>query len=235
MRKKALVTGSSRGIGAAIAAALVRDGWEVFLNYSRSDQAAQGLARQLGCQALRGDVSDPEQVREIFRKTGDVELLVNNAGISGYGLFTDMTVQDCQRLMDVNVSGMFHCCRSAIPGMVRAKSGCILNLSSVWGVHGASCEAVYSASKAAVIGFTKAMAKELGPSGIRVNCIAPGVIETDMLACFTAADKAALAEETPLGRLGTAEDVANLAVFLASPAAAFITGQVIGVDGGFGQ
>lgn len=233
MMKTALITGASRGIGAAIARELSRDGFRVIINYNSSENAALELAREIGAQAVRADVSDAAAVEEMFAAIGHVDVLVCCAGIASYGLFTDMSPEQWRALFAVNTDGCANCCRAAIPGMVHRKAGCIITVSSVWGVHGASCEAAYSASKAAVIGLTRALAKELGPSGIRVNCIAPGVIETDMLSPLTQEDRAALADETPLCRLGTPEDVAFLASFLASDRAGFITGQVIGADGGF--
>jgi 3-oxoacyl-[acyl-carrier protein] reductase len=230
---KALVTGASRGIGAAIARALHRDGWQLVIHYSRSEAEALSLAAELGAAAVRCDVADSLQVREMFGRIGDVDLLVNNAGIAHYGLMSDMNEETWRRLFAVNVDGAYHCCRAAVPHMVRQKKGCIINISSVWGVRGASCEAAYSAAKAAIIGLTRALAKELGPSGVRVNAIAPGVIKTDMISGLGPEALAALADETPLCRLGTPEDVAELAAFLASDRASFITGQVIAADGGF--
>lgn len=231
--KTALITGSSRGIGKAIAAALAREGWRVVLTGSRDSACGRETAAQLGAEFIPADLRDSAQIAALFDAVGDVDALVCNAGVAHYGLLQDMTDEQWQDLFSVNTEAVFRCCRAAIPGMLRRKKGTIITLSSVWGVHGASCEAAYSASKAAVIGLTKALAKELGPSGIRVNCVAPGVIETDMLAHLSAEDKAALAEETPLGRLGTPEDVAELVAFLASERAAFLTGQTIGIDGGF--
>jgi len=232
--KKALVTGASSGIGAAIALALARDGMYVAVNYSKSREAAESTAKQCGGKAVRADVSDPQQVRRMYDEIGEVNVLVCNAGISEYGLFSEISGEKWSRLFAVNVDGAKNCIQSALPGMIRDKSGCIVIISSVWGVKGASCEAAYSATKAALIGLTKSLAKELGPSGIRVNCVAPGVIETPMLDGFSDQDKAALADETPLCRLGRPEDVAGLVRFLCSGEAEFITGQIIGADGGFG-
>ena len=233
MGHKALVTGSSRGIGAAAARRLAADGWDVTVHYNTSKAAAEALAAELGTRAIQADVSDPAQVQALFAATGPVDLLVCNAGVAEYGLLTDMDEDAWRRLLAVNTDGAYRCCRAAIPHMVHEKAGNIILVSSVWGVYGASCEAAYSASKAALIGLGKALAKELGPSGIRVNVVAPGVIDTDMLARFDFADRQALIDETPLGRLGQPEDVAELIAFLASDRASFITGQVIECSGGF--
>ena len=231
--KKALVTGASRGIGEAIARALARDGYAVFINYLHSREKAEALAAELGGRAVCADVADFDAVQRMYDEIGDVNVLVCNAGISEYGLLTDLTSERWRRVFAVNVDGPFNCIRRALPAMIREKSGAIVTLSSVWGVHGASCEAAYSASKAAVIGLTRSLAKEVGPSGVRVNCIAPGVVDTDMMAGFSDADRAVLCDETPLCRLGTPEEIAELAAFLVSDRARFITGQVVGVDGGF--
>lgn len=232
--KTALITGASRGIGAAAARTLARDGWRVIINYNRSKDAAEALAAELGGIAVQADVSDFAQVQAMFAQTGPVDLLVNNAGISHYGLLTDVTEAEWRSIFGINIDSVYHCCRCALPHMIRRQQGCIINVSSVWGVYGASCEVAYSASKAAVIGLTRALAKEVGPSNIRVNCITPGVIDTDMMSGFSDADKAVLCDETPLCRLGTPADPAELIAFLASDKASFLTGQIIGVDGGFG-
>lgn len=231
--KNALVSGSSSGIGAAIALSLAADGMNVTVNYSKSQKEALDIAKRCGGTTFRADVADSAQVRHMYDEIGGQDVLVCNAGISEYGLFSDMNDKSWDRLLAVNVGGVKNCIQAALPYMIHKKRGCIVIISSVWGIYGASCEAAYSASKAALIGLTKALAKELGPSGIRVNCVAPGVIETPMLKDFTDEDKRALASETPLGRLGTPEDVAALVSFLCSDRAEFITGQIIGVDGGF--
>lgn len=238
----ALITGASRGIGAATARLLARRGYAVALNYCHSEAAAFALAEELereGCTAfpVRADVSDGKQCQKmvdtVLEKFCQLDTLVCNAGVSRFGLLSDLTDEAWRNIFAVNVDGVFHCCRAAIPHFVHRKAGRIVTVSSMWGQVGASCEAAYSASKAAVIGLTKALAKELGPSGITVNCVAPGVIDTEMNAHLDAETLAALAEDTPLGRTGTAEDVAKAIAFLCSPEADFITGQVLGVSGGF--
>jgi len=232
--KKALVTGGGRGIGAAICRALARDGWFVYVNYAHSAFEAESLAREIGGEAVYGDVTDEASVRGMAETTGSVDLLVNNAGVAWYGLLQDMPENEWHRLFSVNVDSMYRTCHAYIPGMVHEHRGCIVNMTSVWGLRGGSCETAYSASKGAVIALTRALAKELGPAGIRVNAVAPGVIDTAMIGNLSPEDKAVLAEETPLGRLGQGEDVAEAVRFLASDGASFITGQVLGVDGGFG-
>ncbi len=237
--KTALVTGASRGIGSAVARRLASNGFRVIVNYSASEKEAEYLAAELnkthgmGCACLfRADVSDREQVERMFAFAGGVDVLVNNAGIAQQKLFTDITVQDWDRMFDVDVKGVFHCCQCALPFMIHNKSGKIINISSMWGQVGASCEVHYSAAKAAVIGLTKALAKEVGPSGIQVNCIAPGVIQTEMNRNLDEATIEALKEETPLGVIGTAEDIAAAVEFLADEKSNFITGQIFGVNGG---
>lgn len=233
MSKTALITGASRGIGAACARALAARGDHVIINYFNSEAAAFALAGELGGTAIKADVSDSEQVKQMFKAIDKLDVLVCNAGVSLLKLFTDTMESERRALMDVNLGGVMSCCQLAIPKMVREKYGRIILVSSVWGIAGASCEAVYAASKAALVGLTKSLAKELGPSGITVNCVAPGLIDTDMNAALDPAVKEELISSTPLGVLGKPEDVSALVCFLTSDEARFITGQVIGVDGGF--
>ncbi len=232
--KTALVSGASRGIGRACACALAAGGFRVIVNYRQSRKDAESLAGRIGGEAICADVSDREAVDEMFTAAGDVDALVCNAGIAMQKLFTDTTYEDWRKIFAVNVDGAYNLIKAALPHMIHEKRGRIVLVSSVWGVHGASCEAAYSASKAALIGLTKALAKELGPSGITVNCVCPGVIDTDMNAALDSDTLAALTEDTPLCRLGTPEDVAALVRYLCSDEAGFVTGQIIGVDGGFG-
>lgn len=242
MSRTVLITGASRGIGRACAHAFAREGCGVAACYHRDEAAARSLLDELsaaGCDAalFRADLSDEAQAmrmtQEALDRFGHIDVLINNAGIAQQKLFCDITAEDWTRMFGVNVTGMFYTCHGLLPQMIRRKRGRIINLSSIWGISGASCEVHYSASKAAVIGLTKALAKEVGPSNITVNCIAPGVIDTDMNARLGPQTLDALRMETPLGTLGTPEDIARLALFLASDGASFITGQVIAADGGF--
>lgn len=241
MRKIVLITGGSRGIGAACVRAFARAGYAVVFLYQRSAEKAAALVDSLRAEGLDAaayacDVSDPAQVKatmtEIQRVYHRIDALVNCAGIAHIGLLTDMTEDEWDHLFGVNVRGVFSVTKAVLPGMISRQRGVIVNVSSMWGEVGASCEVAYSATKAALIGLTKALAKEVGPSGVRVNCVTPGVIDTDMNAQLTAEDRAALADETPLGRIGTAEEVAKTALFLCGEDASFITGQVVGVSGG---
>ena len=232
-----LISGGDRGIGAAAARAFYRAGYCVAILYHCNAEAADALQKELpGVTAVQCNVASRASCELAFRAAeqalGRVDVLVSNAGIAQQKLFTDITPEEWQHMLDVNLTGAFHLCQLALPGMIRRKAGRILTVSSMWGQTGGSCEVHYSAAKAGLIGLTKALAKEEGPSGITVNCVAPGVIETDMMAAFTAEDKAALAEETPVGRLGSADEVAALLVFLAGEGAGYITGQVFGVNGG---
>lgn len=242
MKKVALITGSSRGIGRAEAIALAENGYAVCINYIENDAAAAetlALIQNAGHEAIcvKADVADraavSAMVREIEEKLGHVTLLVNNAGIAGQCLFQDISEEYWHRMLDVNLNGTFNTVQAVLPHMLHEHSGCIINTSSIWGQHGASCEVAYSATKHAIIGLTRSLAMELAPSGIRVNCIAPGVIDTDMVKVLGDETLSSLAEDTPMGRLGAAREIADVAVFLASDAASFITGQVITVDGGF--
>ena len=232
-----LISGGDRGIGAAAAQAFYTAGYRVAVLYHQNAEAAARLEKALpGCTVVQCDVASRASCELAFHTVeqalGHVDVLVCNAGIAQQKLFTDITPEEWQRMLDVNLSGAFHLCQLALPGMIHRKAGRILTVSSMWGQTGGSCEVHYSAAKAGLIGLTKALAKEEGPSGVTVNCVAPGVIDTDMMAAFTAEDKAALAEETPVGRLGSAAEVAALLVYLAGENAGYITGQVFGVNGG---
>lgn len=234
--KTALVTGGSRGIGRAIVELLAKKGWQVAFCYRENESAADEVRAATGAVAYRLNISDSkavaDMVSDLQKRFGHIDLLVNNVGVASQRLFTDITDEEWKNTFDVNVNGAFYATRAVLPDMIKRKSGNIIFVSSMWGVSGGSCEVHYSATKAALIGMTKALAKEVGPSGIRVNCVAPGVIETDMNAHLSADDMAALAEETPLCRIGKADEVAKAVEFLAEDGSAFITGQVLSVDGG---
>ncbi|MBQ8228674.1 MAG: 3-oxoacyl-ACP reductase FabG [Clostridia bacterium] len=242
MKKTVIVTGASSGIGSAIADAFAMCGHNVVIGYNNSAENARILEKNLlskGCSvaSFKADVSDSVQAQALidFAKEtfGGQYILVNNAGIAQQKLFTDITDDDFDTMFNVNVKSVFNCSRAVLPLMIHEKWGRIINISSMWGVCGASCEVHYSASKAAVIGLTKALAKEVGPSGITVNCIAPGLIDTPMNKHLDKETIADLCEETPVGRIGTPEDVAKAVLFLAEDTSSFVTGQVLGVDGGF--
>lgn len=241
IKETVVITGGSRGIGRACAKAFADAGYRVAIIYNNAAEAADSLIKELreqGTDAVcyRCDISSYKDVAEtmshIINRFGRIDVLVNNAGIAQIKLFTDITESDWDKMFDVNTKGVFNCCRHVVPGMVSEKKGRIINVSSMWGITGASCEVHYSASKAAVIGFTKALAQELGPSGITVNCIAPGVIATDMNSELDDETMSQLQDEIPLMRIGAPEEVAASAVFLASEGAAYITGQVLSVNGG---
>jgi len=242
MRRVALVTGSSRGIGRAVAQQLAREGWAVCINYIERKDAAEEVVAQLRSEgyeaiAVQADVADRQAVKNmvavIEQELGPVELLVNNAGVAGQALFQDVTDEMWDRYMGVNLGGARNTIQAVLPHMLHEKRGCIVNVSSMWGLRGASCEVTYSCTKAALIALTRSLALELAPSHIRVNCVAPGVINTDMVQVLGQDTLDVLAEQTPLGRLGTPEDIAYAVSFFASEKASFITGQVLTADGGF--
>lgn len=234
--KTVLITGGSRGIGAAAARAFAAEGYRVAVGYLHSRDRAEALAAEIGGMAVRADVREEEEVREMVDKVLDnfcqLDILVCNAGVAWQGLLTDMTMKDWRQVMAADLDSVFLCCRAVLPHFVHRKAGKILTVSSMWGQVGASCEVAYSAAKAGVIGFTKALAKEVAPSGITVNCVAPGAIDTEMNAHLGPEALEMLAEETPLGRLGRPEEVARTLLFLASEQADFLTGQVLSPNGG---
>ena len=226
-----VVTGGSRGIGAAVVARFARQGHRVFFLYEKNHAAAESVSQQTGATAICCDVADGDAVRKAFATIGDVDILICNAGIVHYGLMSQMTDPQWDRLFDVNVKGIFNCVNAAMPAFLKKHSGSIITVSSMWGQVGASCEAAYSATKGAIIALTKALAQELGPSGIRVNCVAPGVICTDMCASVDPEILEGMAADSPLGRNGRPEDVAEAMEYLAT--AEFVTGQVLPVNGGY--
>lgn len=242
MKRTVLITGSSRGIGRATAKKFAIEGYNVIINYYKSKDKAYSLLEELlsfGANAIvvQGDVSDRKQVEGMFKKSyekfGNIDVLVNNAGIADMTLFTDVTEEQWQRMFDVNVNGMFNCCQCVLPKMISEKSGRIINIASIWGLVGASCEAHYSATKGAIISFTKALAKELGPSNILVNAIAPGAVDTDMIGGVSEEIREVLKEETPLGVIAKPEEIADVIYLLSTEETKLITGQVINPSGGF--
>ena len=230
MKQKVLITGASRGIGFAMAKRFAEAGYAVYALWHNQKEQLDGIGA-LDITPVHGDVADAASVAAVRDAVGAVDILVNNAAISRFGLITDLSEAEWDEMMAVNLKSVFLLSRAFLPDMIRRQSGRIINVSSIFGAVGGFCEVAYSAAKAGVIGFTKALAKEVGPSGIQVNCIAPGVIDTAMNARLSAEDLAALRDETPLGRLGTPEDVANLALFLAADK--FITGEVLHIGGGY--
>ena len=237
MNKTVFITGGSRGIGAECVKIFSENGYNVAFSYFKSEKEAFELSKKYGAICFRADSAISFEITEAISKAslhfGKIDVLINNAGISHSALFTDITDEMWKRMLDTNLSGAFYASRAVLPQMISRKSGVILNVSSMWGQVGASCEVHYSAAKAGLIGMTKALAKELAPSGITVNAVAPGVIDTPMNSHLDGEALAALCEETPLGRLGRADEVAAAVLYLASDAAAFVTGEVLNISGGF--
>lgn len=238
IQKTVLITGGSRGIGKSMVYAFARAGYNVLLNFNRSESLANEIANEFSNVKVYGaDISNQENVFEMVNYTkeqfGKIDILINNAGISCTGLFQDLQKDEWDRLINVNLTGVYNCTKAVLPEMIARKEGKIINISSVWGLVGASNEVAYSASKAGVIGLTKALAKEVGPSNIQVNCIAPGIIMTDMISDYTMEELNDITNQIPLGRIGSTSDVADLALFLASDSANYITGQVFSPNGGW--
>ena len=235
--RSVFITGGSRGIGRAMVELFSAEGWQVAFTYLRSEAEAKALAEKTGTLAIRADAESESEilasVAEAEKAFGSIDCLINNAAISGFSLLTDITTEEWNRFLRINLTAPFIYSRAVLPSMIRKQKGRILNISSMWGLVGASCEVHYSAAKAGLIGFTKALAKEVGPSGITVNAIAPGVIKTDMNRALSEEDLSALKEETPIGRLGAPLEVARAALFLCSEDAGFITGEILNLSGGF--
>lgn len=236
--KTVVITGASGDIGFALCKAFLQNGYNVVASYNQNDvKPLESYANNSKVIYVKADVSQKDEVISLFNTAyenfGSVDTVINNAAISMCGVFQDMTEDELSKITDVNIKGVFYVSQLAAEYMLKEKSGSVINISSMWGEAGASCEAAYSMTKAAVIGLTKALAKELGPSGIRVNCISPGFIDTKMNACYSKEDIMTIADETPLCRIGKAEEVADAAIYLASDKASFITGQILGVNGGY--
>ncbi len=233
--KLALVTGASRGIGRAIAAELAGAGAQVVVGYRSSADEAEALAAEIGGRAVQADVADPDQAARLVQEAGDLDILVNNAGLTRDGLIARMSDEDWHTVLDTNLGGVFHTCRAAARGMMRKRGGAIVNMTSVVGLHGNPGQTNYAASKAGIIGFTKALARELATRGVRANAIAPGYVETALTDVLPEDVRGMILANTPLGRLGRPEDVAGAVRFLCSDEASFITGEVLLVDGGLGM
>jgi 3-oxoacyl-[acyl-carrier protein] reductase len=236
MNKVVFITGGSRGIGACAVKAFAEAGYKVAFTYLKSENEALCLSKSTGALAIKADASSSKEMSDAIKRAceelGHIDILINNVGISEFSLFTDISDDMWHRMIDTNLSSAFYASRAVLPQMINRKDGCIINVSSMWGQVGASCEVHYSASKAGLIGLTKALAKEVAPSGIRVNCVAPGAIDTEMNACLSDEAIEEIKNETPLGRLGTPEEIANILLFLADERSSFITGQIIGANGG---
>lgn len=241
MEKTAIITGASKGIGAATAILFAQKGYNVVINYNNSVESAKILTTSLRSRghsvvAMKADVSNRLEtdllIKETLYKFGTIDVLVNNAGVSNVGLINEIDDIDVKRIFDVNLLGTYNCCKSVCPVMINQKSGKIINIASMWGETGASCEVAYSASKAGVIGLTKALAKELAPSGINVNCVSPGIIDTSMNSNLSADDIDSFIESVPLARIGFPEEIANMVYYLCTENSDYITGQIIGINGG---
>ena len=226
-----VITGGSRGIGAAAVKRFAQRGDRVFFLYEKEHKAAEAVALQTGATAVCCDVADGQAVQKAFSEIGNIDVLICNAGICHTGLMSSISPEEWDRLFDVNVKGMYHCINAAMPSFLQKQKGAVITVSSMWGQVGASCEAAYSATKGAVIALSKALAQELGPAGVRVNCVAPGVIQTDMCKTVDPEIMESLKQDTPVGRNGTPEDVAEAMIYLAD--AEFVTGQILAVNGGY--